>query len=58
MRLLIIGTLNGQIGTATRIAVSNGAKVAHVDNINSGLEHLRSGQGADLIMAPFWSSAF
>ena len=27
MRLLIVGTLNGQIGTATRIAVANGAKV-------------------------------
>lgn len=50
MRLLIIGTLNGQIGTATRIAVANGAKVAHVDNITTGLDHLRSGQGADLIM--------
>jgi two-component system, response regulator FlrC len=50
MRLLIIGTLNGQIGTATRIAVANGAKVAHVENIATGLDHLRSGRGADLIM--------
>lgn len=50
MRLLIIGTLNGQIGAATRIAVSNGAKVAHVEDIDVGLEHLRSGRGADLIM--------
>lgn len=50
MRLLIIGTLNGQIGTATRIAVSNGAKVAHVEDISVGMDHLRSGRGADLIM--------
>lgn len=50
MRLLIIGTLNGQIGAATRIAVANGAKVSHVEDINVGLEHLRSGRGADLIM--------
>lgn len=50
MRLLIIGTLNGQIGAATRIAVANGAKVSHVEDITVGMEHLRSGRGADLIM--------
>lgn len=50
MRLLIIGTLNGQIGAATRIAVSNGAKVSHVEDIAVGMDHLRSGRGADLIM--------
>lgn len=50
MRLLIIGTLNGQIGAATRIAVANGAKVSHVEDIAVGLDHLRSGRGADLIM--------
>jgi DNA-binding NtrC family response regulator len=50
MRLLIIGTLNGQIGAATRIAVSNGAKVSHVEDIGIGMDHLRSGRGADLIM--------
>jgi len=50
MRLLIIGTLNGQIGGASRIAVERGAKVTQVDDIRSGLENLRSGNGADLIM--------
>ena len=43
MRLLIIGTLNGQIGAATRIAASNGAKVAHIEDIRVGMDHLRSG---------------
>ncbi|MEX2452268.1 MAG: sigma-54 dependent transcriptional regulator [Rhodospirillales bacterium] len=50
MHLLIIGTLEGQIGAASQIAVSRGAKVAHVDNVESGLNALRSGQGADLVM--------
>ena len=50
MRLLIIGTLNGQIGGASRIAVERGAKVTQVDDIRAGLENLRSGNGADLIM--------
>lgn len=50
MRLLIIGELYGQLGTASAIARSRGAKVAHVADIDSALNALRSGQGADLIM--------
>ncbi|MCP5372607.1 MAG: sigma-54-dependent Fis family transcriptional regulator [Hyphomicrobiales bacterium] len=50
MRLLIIGTLNGQIGAASQIAIARGAKVAQVDDIDSGLAALRAGQGADLVM--------
>ncbi len=50
MRLLIIGTLDGQIGGASAIAVERGAKVTQVDDINSGLATLRSGNGADLVM--------
>ncbi len=50
MHLLIIGTLGGQIGAASQIAVSRGAKVVQVDDPESGLNALRSGQGADLIM--------
>ena len=50
MQLLIIGNLGGQIGAASQIAVSRGAKVAHVDDPEGGLNALRSGQGADLIM--------
>jgi two-component system, response regulator FlrC len=51
MRLLIVGQLNGQIGAASRIAMSRGAKVAHVDDIDGALNALRSGRGADLVMA-------
>ena len=51
MRLLIIGTLNGQIGAASQIAIKRGAKVQQVDTENAALEALRAGKGADLIMA-------
>jgi two-component system response regulator FlrC len=50
MRLLIIGAMSGQIGAASKIAVSRGAQVAQSDNIESGLEALRNGRGADLVM--------
>jgi len=50
MRLLIIGNLDGQIGAASQIARSRGAKVAQVDNINTAMIELRSGRGADMIM--------
>lgn len=50
MRLLIIGSLNGQIGAASKIAISRGATVSHVPDIDGALASLRSGQGADMIM--------
>ncbi len=50
MRLIIIGSLNGQIGAASQVAISRGAKVAHAEDIDAALEALRSGQGADLVM--------
>lgn len=50
MRLLIIGTLEGQIGAASKIARDRGAKVAQVPDIDTALDNLRSGRGADLVM--------
>ncbi len=50
MRLLIIGELYGQIGAASAIARSRGAKVAHVGDIEAAMEALRGGKGADLVM--------
>ena len=50
MRLLIVGTLEGHITTAGKIALDNGAKVAHVETVEAALSALRAGQGADLIM--------
>ena len=50
MRLMIIGTLEGQLILATRLAVKQGAKVLHAADINSAMISLRNGKGADLIM--------
>jgi len=50
MRLLIVGGLSGQIGTATKIAMDRGAKVTHASDIEMGLAILRGGQGADLVL--------
>jgi DNA-binding NtrC family response regulator len=50
MRLLIIGSLKGHFGTASKIALARGAKVTQVDDIERGLSALRSGQGAELVM--------
>jgi DNA-binding NtrC family response regulator len=50
MRLLIIGTLRGQIGAASRIAIQRGAKVLQAESIPQGLDIVRSGQGVDLVM--------
>src|SRR5579871_3099252 len=51
MRLLIVGTLKGQLTTATKMAMDRGASVTHADRIEQALAVLRSGRGADLIMA-------
>ena len=50
MRLLIIGALSGQIGAASQIAVSRGAKVSHANDIDTAIRGLCNGQGADLVM--------
>jgi two-component system, response regulator FlrC len=49
MRLLIVGSLDGYISAAGQIAISRGAKVAHVDSIDEALATVRSGQGAELL---------
>ncbi len=51
MRVLIMGDLGGQIAAASKIAMSRGAQVSHVNTINETLNELRAGKGADLIMA-------
>ncbi len=51
MRLLITGTLAGQVGAASRIAVERGAQVVQADDIATALRILRSGKGADLVLA-------
>jgi len=50
MRLLIVGTLKGQLTTATKIAMDKGASVTHADRIDTAMAVLRSGKGADLML--------
>ena len=50
MRILIGGALNGQIGAASQIAMKRGAKVQQADTVEAGLNALRNGQGADLVL--------
>ncbi|HEX7775014.1 MAG TPA: sigma-54 dependent transcriptional regulator [Parvibaculum sp.] len=50
MRLLIVGALNGQLSTATKMAMAKGAKVTHVETAGQAVETLRAGRGADLLM--------
>jgi two-component system response regulator FlrC len=53
MRLLVVGRLSGQLATAVKMAMSTGAKVAHVESIEQATHALRAGQGADLLMVDY-----
>lgn len=50
MRLLIVGTLKGQLTLATKFAMDKGAAVTQADSIDQAMAVLRSGRGADLLM--------
>src|SRR3569623_1059170 len=50
MRLLIVGTLKGQLTTATKIAMDNGASVTHAEDIELPMRVVRGGKGADLLL--------
>ncbi len=53
MRLLVVGKLNGQLSVAVKMAMTAGAKVAHVETIEAATHALRAGQGADLMMVDY-----
>lgn len=50
MEVLIVGTLDGQIGAASKIAISQGGQVSLADNIDTALQTLRSGKSVELVM--------
>jgi len=50
MRLLIVGTLKGQLTTATKIAMENGATVTHAEDAEQAMRVVRGGKGADLLL--------
>lgn len=49
MRLLIVGTLGGQLTLASKIAMDKGASVTQAESNEQALAVLRSGRGADLL---------
>jgi DNA-binding NtrC family response regulator len=48
-RLLIIGSLEGELGSAARLAIARGARLAQADGVTAGLDRLRA-EGADLAL--------
>jgi two-component system, response regulator FlrC len=50
MRLLIVGSLKGQLTLATKLAMDKGATVTHAESAEQALRVLRAGRGADLLM--------
>lgn len=50
MELLIVGTLEGQIGAASKIAIQQGGQVTLADTIERGLDILRNGKSVELVM--------
>lgn len=50
MRLLIVGKQSGELSRAAQISIAQGAKVTIVENIESALNTLRKGKGAELVM--------
>lgn len=50
MRVLIIGSLAGEIGQAARIAIARGAKLDQADDTDTALARLRSDARVDLVL--------
>jgi DNA-binding NtrC family response regulator len=50
MRLLLVGAERPEIGLAAEAARARGAEMRHVARFADALEHLRRGQGADLLL--------
>lgn len=50
MELLIVGTLEGQIGAASKIAFEQGGHVSLAEDIAPALDILRSGKAIELVM--------
>ncbi|HME26812.1 MAG TPA: sigma-54 dependent transcriptional regulator [Acetobacteraceae bacterium] len=50
MRVLIIGSLAGELGQAARIAIARGAKLDQADDADSALARLRADARVDLVL--------
>jgi DNA-binding NtrC family response regulator len=47
---MIVGSLDGNLSLATKMAMDRGAQVSHAPSIENALMELRAGSGADLLM--------
>ena len=50
MKVLIIGSLAGDLGQAARIAIARGAKLDHADDVDRALPRLRADARLDLVL--------
>ena len=50
MRVLIIGSLAGELGQAARMAMARGARLDQADDLEAGLERLRADARFDLVL--------
>jgi DNA-binding NtrC family response regulator len=50
MRVLIIGSLSGELGQAARLATTRGARVCQVDSVRAALSLLRAKPAQDLVL--------
>jgi DNA-binding NtrC family response regulator len=50
MRVLIIGSLAGELGQAARMAIARGARLDQADDIAAGLDQLRSDARTDIVL--------
>ena len=50
MRVLIIGSLGGELGQAARIAIARGARLDQADDADAGLDRLRADARVDLVL--------
>ena len=50
MEILIVGTLSGQIGAASKIAIAQGGQVSLADTEDKALNILRAGKTVELVM--------
>jgi hypothetical protein len=50
MRVLIIGSLAGELGQAARIAIARGVKLEQADDVDAALAWLRTDARVDLVL--------
>ena len=50
MRVLLIGSLSGELGHAARIAIARGAKLDQVDELDGAIARLRADARVDLVL--------